>query len=240
MPKINSLAAGSSAQRGGLNHQAIEDYLKTIYKLALVEAPVTTSRLAEAREVRPASATGMVKRLANLGLVHYEKHRGVTLTEEGKRIALEVIRHHRLIEAYLIQALGFTWDEVHEEADLLEHVISEKLEARIAAALGHPQFDPHGAPIPTLGGQVERVEHPILSRQVAGFSGRVARIRNDDDGELLRYLAQLGLVPGANVVVQRVEPFDGPLTLDVDGVRRIVGRTAAEAVMVDPAASPRS
>lgn len=233
MPEIHSLGASSSAQRGGLNHQAIEDYLKTIYKLALEEAPVSTSRIAEARSVKPASATGMIKRLANLDLVHYEKHRGVSLTDEGTRLALEVIRHHRLIEAYLIEALGFTWDEVHDEADVLEHVISEKLEERIAAALGYPEFDPHGAPIPTKEGEIAELAHAALTELPPGTSARVARIADDDNADLLRDLAGLGLQPGAMVRLIAAESHDGPLTLIVNGVTRLVAHNLATAVLVD-------
>ena len=164
MPEITFLPPGSSTQRGGLNHQAIEDYLKTIYSLAEEESPVSTSRIAAARNVKPASVTGMLQRLEQLQLVNYEKHYGVTLTETGHKIALEVIRHHRLIELYLIEALGFSWDEVHEQADILEHVISEKLEERIAAALGYPTFDPHGDPIPNKEGQIAQTDaRPLIS-----------------------------------------------------------------------------
>ena len=133
MPKIDTLDHGQSQQRDSLTHQAIEDYVKTIYSLALEESPVSTSRIAAARSVKPASATSMIQRLARLKLVNYEKHYGVTLTEAGEKLALEVIRHHRLLELYLMEALGFRWDEVHEQADILEHVISEKMEERIAA-----------------------------------------------------------------------------------------------------------
>ncbi|MCO5187855.1 MAG: metal-dependent transcriptional regulator [Anaerolineae bacterium] len=233
MPQIRSLPDGSSPQRHGLNHQAVEDYLKTIYKLARTESPVSTSRLAEARDVKPASATGMIKRLSNLGLADYEKHRGVTLTPEGEQIALEVIRHHRLIELYLIEALGFTWDEVHDEADLLEHVISEKLEERIAAVLGNPQFDPHGDPIPSKEGTIEIIAARSLTLVEAGQTVRVIRVRDDHKGDLLRYLAQRGLQPGVEVMVTSVEPFDGPLTIMVAGNEHIIGRKAAGAVLVD-------
>jgi DtxR family Mn-dependent transcriptional regulator len=142
-----------SKQIDNLSRQAVEDYLKTIYELAEVTSPVSTTRIAEAREVKPASATHMAQRLANLGYVHYEKHGGVTLTERGRKLALEMIRHHRLIELYLTEKLGFRWDEVHEQADLLEHVISEPLAARMAATLNEPAFDPHGSPIPSKAGR---------------------------------------------------------------------------------------
>lgn len=232
MPRIEALETGSSTQRDGLNHQAIEDYLKTIYALAETESPVSTSRLAEARQVKPSSVTNMIQRLNKLKLINYEKHYGVTLTEHGRRIALEVIRHHRLIELYLIEALGFSWDEVHEQADILEHVISEKLEDRIAEALGNPTIDPHGDPIPQRDGTMIVIEAQPLATLSAGAKGTVARIPNDENSEMLRYLAELGLVPGAAVDVLNVEPFDGPLTVKIDGVERVVGFSVATAVLV--------
>ncbi len=233
MPEIDALPDGSSRQRHNLNHQAIEDYLKTIYTLAQVETPVSTSRIAEAREVKPASATSMIKRLANLNMVNYEKHYGVTLTPAGEKLALEVIRHHRLIELYLIEALGFSWDEVHEQADILEHVISEKLEERIAAALNYPEFDPHGDPIPAKDGSMTRVDVELLSTVTSGQTVWVRRILDDANSELLRYLGDMGLVPGAAVSVQAVAPFEGPLTLLIDGQTQVIGRNVATSVLVE-------
>jgi len=210
-PEIETLSLGSSHQRDGLNHQAIEDYLKTIFRLEEEISPVSTSRIAAARAVKPGSATSMVQRLHKLNLVDYEKHYGVTLTAAGRDIALEVIRHHRLVELYLIEALGFTWDEVHEQADLLEHVISEKLEERIAAALDYPEFDPHGDPIPSKDGKFVAVQTQPLSELGAGVRAIVARVPDDADSELLRYLGDLGLTPGKELAVMEVAPFDGPL-----------------------------
>jgi len=224
--------SGSSMQRDGLNHQAIEDYLKTIYMLAEKESPVSTSRIAEARQVKPASATSMIQRLAKLELVYYEKHYGVTLTAAGEKIALEVIRHHRLIELYLMEALGFTWDEVHEQADILEHVISEKLEERIAAALGHPDFDPHGDPIPSKEGIVAEPNTLSLAHMSIGKPAMVSRVPDDANSELLRYLAEIGLVPGAEVEVTAVAPLDGPRTILINGQEKIIGRRVATAVRV--------
>lgn len=232
-PRIENLPAGSSAQRNSLNHQAIEDYLKTIYVLAEEESPVSTSRLAEARQVKPASVTSMVQRLAKLNLVDYEKHYGVTLNESGRQIALEVIRHHRLIELYLMEALGFSWDEVHEQADILEHVISEKLEERIAAALDHPTVDPHGDPIPAKDGTIPTVEMEPLVGLAPGTEVRVARIVEDGQSDMLRYLSELGLTPGTMVRVVELAPFSGPLTLEVDGETRIVGHHVASAILVE-------
>jgi DtxR family Mn-dependent transcriptional regulator len=235
-PRIDGLEPGSSAQRGGLNHQAIEDYLKTIYSLAQEESPVSTSRVALARGVKPASATGMIQRLARLGLADYEKHYGVTLTPAGEKIALEVIRHHRLIELYLIEALDFSWDEVHEQADILEHVISEKLEEKIAAALNFPQFDPHGDPIPAKDGTMPDLAWVQLNGMMPGAAGRVARIVDDENSELLRFLAGLGLVPGAMIEILEVAPFNGPLTVRIDESEsaRVVGFGVARSILVEP------
>ena len=232
-PIIENLPDGSSSQRDNLNHQAIEDYLKTIYVLAEEGERVSTSRIAEAREVKPASATNMIQRLARLNLVDYEKHNGVRLTENGLQIALEVIRHHRLIELYLMEALGFLWDEVHEQADILEHVISEKLEERIAAALNHPTVDPHGDPIPSLEGAILAVDMQPLSSLEAGSRGRVARIVDDANSEMLRYLANLGLVPGTTFRVSEVAPFEGPITLEFDDNHKVVGRNVAATILVE-------
>jgi DtxR family Mn-dependent transcriptional regulator len=232
-PDIKSLPTGSSLQRDGLNHQAIEDYLKTIYMLEQEEKPVSTSRIATAREVKPGSATSMIQRLNKLNLVDYEKHYGVTLTEAGRDIALEVIRHHRLVELYLMEALGFTWDEVHEQADILEHVISEKLEERIAAALNYPEFDPHGDPIPSKEGRITPVDNRPLSKLKVGETAIVSRIPDDTNAELLRYLADLGLTPGTEISVTLIAPFDGPLTLDVKGAPIVIGQRVADAVLVE-------
>lgn len=233
MPKINALDRGQSQQRDNLNHQAIEDYVKTIYALAQEESPVSTSRVAVARSVKPASATNMIQRLAKLKLVDYEKHYGVTLTEAGEKLALEVIRHHRLLELYLMEVLGFSWDEVHEQADILEHVISEKLEERIAAVLNHPEFDPHGDPIPAADGTMAVTTTTALSEVAAGKRAKVARVLDDSDSALLRYLAELRLVPGATVLMVEVAPFFGPLSIEVDGMPHVIGRNLAELILVE-------
>ncbi len=231
-PDIDTLSPGSSLQRDGLNHQAIEDYLKTIYKLEQVKSPVSTSRIAAERRVKPGSATSMIQRLSKLNLVHYEKHYGVTLTDAGREIALEVIRHHRLVELYLIEALDFGWDEVHEQADILEHVISEKLEEKIAAALNYPEFDPHGDPIPSKEGQVIQVMAYRLSELLPGSQAMVSRIPDDADSELLRYLGSLGLIPGEKIMIVDVAPFEGPITVQIAGVNKIIGNKVATHVLV--------
>lgn len=234
MPEIEALSGGSSRHLNSLTHQAIEDYVKTIYMLAQEESPVSTSRVAQARDVKPASATSMIQRLAKLNLVDYEKHYGVTLTAAGEKLALEVIRHHRLLELYLMEALGFTWDEVHEQADILEHVISEKLEERIAAALDHPEFDPHGDPIPTREGVIASVEAQPLSSVPVETTAVVTRIPDDTNSEMLRYLAEQGLTPGAVLHVVDVAPFSGPITIAIEEETRVIGHTVASAVLVTP------
>ena len=233
MPKIESLDGNLKDDRGGLSHQAIEDYLKTIYHLSEENDRVSTSQLAEARGVKQASATGMVKRLAELNLVNYKKHSGVFLTEAGKKIALEVIRHHRLIETYLIEALGFTWDEVHDQADILEHVISEKLEDRIASVLNDPEFDPHGAPIPKKDGTLPVKEMERLYRLPKGTKGLVAEIHRDNDVEMLRYLADNGIRPGVEIEITEKAPFDGPITLSVAGTLIVIGDKVAQAISIE-------
>lgn len=239
MPRIEALEDGEDEIEGGSSvythpsHQSIEDYLKTIYLLAREESPVSTSRLAEARDVKPGSVTGMVKRLADLNLVAYTKHKGASLTPSGEKIALEVLRHHRLIETYLIEALGFSWDEVHEQADILEHYISEKLEERIAAALEHPTVDPHGAPIPSKEGVMPNQLTVPLTSLKPGDRTVVIRIISDEDGDLLRYLADRQLRPGTMVEMIASEPFDGPLTVLLNNEETIIGFQVASAVLVD-------
>jgi DtxR family Mn-dependent transcriptional regulator len=232
-PDIDSLPGSSSHQRNILNHQAIEDYLKTIYALEQDESPVSTSRIALARSVKPGSATSMIQRLARLNLVNYEKHYGAALTEAGKQIALEVIRHHRLVELYLIEALDFSWDEVHEQADILEHVISEELEEKIAAALNYPSFDPHGDPIPSREGLMVEVETLALADLPDNTTAIVSRVPDSADGDFLRYIAQLGLIPGNELTVVEAAPFDGPLTIEINGQKQIVGYKTASTIRVE-------
>jgi DtxR family Mn-dependent transcriptional regulator len=212
--------------------QAIEDYLKTIYKLE-EKSSATTNEIARAMGVAPASVTNMLKRLAELKLVEYTSHKGVTLTEPGRKAALEIIRHHRLIEMYLHEALGYSWDKVHDEAEHLEHHISEEFEDRIAEFLGHPTHDPHGDPIPTKDGKLPEIKHESLFKTEAGETVVVQRVP-DSDPELLRYLADIGLKPKAKVDVLLKAPFNGPLTLKVAEKEIIIGREVAEKVFVAP------
>ncbi|HEX8550322.1 MAG TPA: metal-dependent transcriptional regulator [Abditibacteriaceae bacterium] len=212
---------------------AIEDYLKAIYKLrADGEAAVTTLALAGRLGVAPPSATAMVKKLAALELVSHAPYHGVELTEAGERIALEVIRHHRIIETYLAQVLGIAWDKVHEEAERLEHVLSEEVEARMAAALGEPAHDPHGAPIPSVDGRIARERWPRLDACESKSLATVRRV-SDENAELLRHLYETGLVPGARIEVVRNVAAEGALVLRVDGKKRTVGTGAAAAVFVE-------
>jgi DtxR family Mn-dependent transcriptional regulator len=210
----------------------VEDYLKAIYNLAQESGQVRTVPLSEALNVKPASVTAMLKTLAELKLVEYEPYYGVTLTEAGEKIALEVIRHHRLIELYLVEALGFSWDEVHEEAEALEHVISEKLEERIAAYLEHPTLDPHGDPIPTLDGTVPESSTLCLADLPPKAKVRVVRVC-DQHAERLRYLAELGLVPGARVQVTGSAPFDGPVSVRVAGAIHALDKRLAQTILVE-------
>lgn len=213
----------------------IEDYLKAIYSLRLRDGQVRTVVLAEHLGVKPPSVTAMLKTLAELKLIEYEPYRGVELTNKGEQIALEIVRHHRLIELYLVEALGFSWDEVHEEAEVLEHFISQKLEARIAAYLGDPTRDPHGDPIPTVEGvlpdNAER-ENRSLSDLPLQTQARVVRVC-DQRAELLRYLAGLGIVPGALVRVVASEPFGGPVTVQIDGETHALDRRLARSILLD-------
>jgi DtxR family Mn-dependent transcriptional regulator len=214
---------------------AMQDYLKAVYRLAQAGGTVTTQRLAEELGVSGPSVTNMVKRLAELGLLRHEPYRGVELTPAGERIALEVVRHHRLLELYLVTSLGYGWDEAHAEADRLEHHISEALEARLDAALGHPDTDPHGDPIPAVDGTLVAAPAVPLSELPVDRRAVVRRVA-DGDPSRLRYLAEIGLVPGATVTVVERLPFEGPLRVIVGGTERLVGLPLAGAVAVAEAA----
>ncbi len=222
----------ADGSRSTIVTHAMEDYLKTIYELSQDQAQVTTSRLAERMNVRPASATGMLKTLAELHLVTHTRYYGVSLTPAGERVALEILRHHRLIERYLVEALGFGWDEVHDEADRLEHVISEKFEARIATLLGHPTTDPHGAPIPAMDGTMPAHSTINLADVSVGIPHTITRVRGDNFPERLKYLESLGLVPGKEVIVETAAPFDGPLSITVDGSTVVLDRRMAMLIVV--------
>lgn len=211
----------------------MEDYLKALYKLQVEGVRVPTSAVAAAMGVTAASATNMIKRLAELHLVEYERYRGVELTPDGRRAALEIIRHHRLIELYLQHALGYSWDEVDAEAERLEHAVTPEFAQRIEAWLGNPTHDPHGHPIPSR----DLVMPPDAGcASLAELTGPArARIRTVDDTDpaRLRYLAELGLLPGQEIAVTAVGPFEGPLTILVGDTPQVIGRELARHVTID-------
>src|SRR5919112_6348200 len=202
---------------------AVEDYAKAIYALETrAQGAVSNNALADRLGVSPASASSMVKKLAGLGLVRHEPYRGVKLTPEGLKVALEVIRHHRLLERYLAEELGVPWDRVHDEAEVLEHVLSEELEALIAAKLGHPTRDPHGDPIPTADLVIDEQPTQSLAALEPGATGVLVRI-SDSDPEILRYLADRGIGPGDAFAVVDKQPFDGPLFVRVGDAVHVLG-----------------
>ncbi len=208
---------------------AVQDYLKGIYALESVGERVTTSALAERMSVSAPSATAMAKRLAELGLVERAPYRGVALTDEGRRGALEVLRHHRLLERYLVDRLGLSLDQVHAEAELLEHALSEELEAKIDAELGFPTHDPHGDPIPDRELRVSTGRDRTLIDLEAGEHTTVSRVP-DGDPELLRYLTELGLVPGSAVEVVSHAPFAGPVTVRTERGDHAISRELADRI----------
>ena len=224
-----------------MHTQAVEDYLKAIYDLGRSGGAVSTSALASKLGVSGASVSGMLKKLAKGALVEHRPYQGVALTAAGRRVAVETIRHHRLVEAYLHQALGVPWDRVHAEAEQWEHVLSEDLEARMDAALGHPTHDPHGAPIPTPDLVLVEPDHPPMASLQPGHHATVAEV-SDHDAELLRYVGALGLYPQTRFAVVAVAPFEGPLTIRLDGAAAdvTVGRRAAEFIAVHDLSSPSS
>lgn len=204
-----------TARTPAISH-AMEDYLKAIHQIAEASggAPVQTQALADRLEVSTASVTGMVKKLDQVGLVEHAPYRGVVLTPTGEQVALEILRHHRLLELYLVEQLGMSWEEVHAEADRLEHVISEGLEDRIAAALGQPDRDPHGDPIPARDGTVPSDPWQPLATAPTGTDVEILRV-SDRDPRLLQYLAERGLTPGAIAHVDEVDALAGVITLRV-------------------------
>ncbi|MGB8982778.1 MAG: metal-dependent transcriptional regulator [Anaerolineales bacterium] len=213
---------------------SIQDYLKHIYELTENGEAASTNSLAGKLNIRPASVTGMIQKLASAkpALVEYQKHQGVTLTKDGRKAALEVIRHHRLLEAWLVQTLGYSWDEVHEEADRLEHVISEDFERRIAAAMGDPVRDPHGELIPTADLKMPSDKLTPLASLRPGQMATITRVQASDK-ELLRHLEGLGLVPGAQVEVMDYSPYDHNLTIRVGRKTSICGLNITGKIFVE-------
>jgi DtxR family transcriptional regulator, Mn-dependent transcriptional regulator len=211
----------------------VQDYAKAIYALQSRHGEATsTNALADRLGVTPASASGMVKRLVELGLVEHQPYHGVSLTEEGRRVALEVIRHHRLLELYLVETLGVPWDRVHDEAEVLEHVLSEELEELIATKLGDPTRDPHGDPIPTRELTIEEGSTVSLQSLEAGARGTFTRV-SDSDPEMLRYLADQGIAPGDELEVVDKQPFEGPLFVRFGDRLQVLGGALARAMRVE-------
>lgn len=225
------MAKTNMANRRKKLTSAHEDYLKAIYVLRSRGNEVTNSALAQHLEVSPASATNMVKKLAGLNLVEYERYQSISLSTAGERVALEVLRHHRLLELYLHQELKLPWHQVHAEAERLEHVISEALEDAIAVALGNPLVDPHGDPIPTKKGQIEQVAGMPLSAVELDRPYRLVQVLMQDE-DRLRYLGALGLYPNAQVTLLERAPFDGPLLIDVDGTNHALAHEMAKLLLV--------
>jgi DtxR family Mn-dependent transcriptional regulator len=217
------------------NTEAIEDYAKAIHALARRQrGPVGTTAVAGRLGVSPGTVTAMLKRMDDLGLVVHEPYHGVSLTAAGEKVALEVIRHHRLIEAYLAEALGMPWDRVHDEAEVLEHYISEELEERIATALGDPSSDPHGDPIPSAKLDLAEDETIALDDLEPGESAVLARV-SDSDPEMLRHLDKLGIRPGLALRLKGEQPFGGSLLVEVEGAEHQLGGELARAIRVVPA-----
>ena len=210
---------------------AVQDYAKAIFTLESRDGAASTTDLAALLEVRPASVSGMLRKLSALGLVEHERYRGVRLTERGRRVALEVIRHHRLVELFLVESLGMTWDEVHAEAEVLEHALSEELEELIAAKLGDPTVDPHGDPIPSRELKLAEIPAPTLEELEPGEAATFVRI-SDAEPEMLRFLGERGIVPGARLRLVERQPFDGPLFVRVGRNVHVLGATLARAMHV--------
>jgi DtxR family transcriptional regulator, Mn-dependent transcriptional regulator len=213
----------------------VEDYLKAIYSIGKGTGAAATNEIAQRLALAPASVSGMVRRLAGQGLLAYERYHGVKLTESGRRAALRTLRRHRVIEAYLAEALGYPWDRVHEEAERLEHAVSDELVDRMAATIGEPEVDPHGAPIPTKDGAVDETEYTSLAELPIGASGMVVRV-SDEDPKMLRYLGELSILPGKRITVKARAPYGGPITLGVGRQELSVGPALAAQVLVAPLA----
>jgi len=212
--------------------RASEDYLKAIHFLQITDKKVSTSAIAERLGVAQASVTGMIKKMAEMKLVEHSPYQGVELTAAGEKIALEIIRHHRLLELYLAEAMGYSWDKVHDEAEKLEHVISEEFEDKIDEFLGRPTADPHGAPIPTKDGQMPAFQGFALSQAEAG-DHVIVRMVSDRDAEKLRYLGKIGLFPNVEIVVIDKAPFNGPMHVRINETSHHLGRELADMIVVD-------
>lgn len=213
--------------------RAMEDYLKAIYQLSLQSGRVSTSQLAERMKCTPASVTNMLQKLSALKVVEYAPYQGVQLTSTGRKIALEVIRHHRLLELYLSEVLGYSWDQVHAEAEELEHFISEEFEARIDEALGFPDRDPHGDPIPTKDGKIDS-EHFLSLWEAKSGQGVIVRRVSDNNPEMLRYLASIGIYPNVQLKILERAPFNGPIHIQAETGQHSLGEELARQIFVTP------
>jgi DtxR family Mn-dependent transcriptional regulator len=209
---------------------SVEDYLKAINRLSPEGRPASTSHIAHLLELSPASVSGMVKRLSEQGLLEHVPYRGVQLTAEGRRAALRMVRRHRLIEAYLVAKLGYTWDTVHEEAERLEHAVSDTLVERMAAVLGHPTVDPHGDPIPGADGSIHEPDCLPLADVPEGRTVELRRV-HESQPDRLRYIGSIGLTPGAAVTVVERQPFQGPMTVEVAGEVHVIGHDLAQVLL---------
>jgi DtxR family transcriptional regulator, Mn-dependent transcriptional regulator len=211
----------------------VEDYLKAIWTLQQLESPVSTSRIAERLHLTSAAVTAMIKRLADQKLLRHEPYYGVTLTATGELAALRIIRRHRVLELFLSEVLGYAWDRVHEEAERLEHAASDELIERLARLLGEPARDPHGSVIPSASGEMDQAHYPSLVEIGTGLSARVLEVQVSEP-EQLRYLGSMELYPGAEVTVTESAPFEGPLSLEVNGRSRVLARSLAQRIRVEP------
>src|SRR5881394_1214053 len=215
--------------------RSVEDYLKSVFHLSNQGGFATTSDIAAMLEVAPPSVSGMMKRLSETGLIEHVPYRGVQLTQQGRRAALQMIRRHRILESYLTSKLGYDWGDVHVEAERLEHAVSEKLIGRMADALGEPRYDPHGAPIPTAAGEIEEAELVSLAAAEVGHTVVLQEV-SDEHPARLRYLAEQGLRPGVQLTVIDRQPFNGPTTARLgDGTTRVVGQELALLLLCRPA-----
>jgi DtxR family transcriptional regulator, Mn-dependent transcriptional regulator len=207
--------------------RSVEDYLKVIYHLSSQGGFAATSDIAAQLDVSAPSVSGMVKRLSETGLIEHVPYRGVQLTAQGRRAALKMIRRHRVLEVYLIQRLGYDWDGVHDEAERLEHAVSDELIERMSAALGHPRYDPHGAPIPTAAGEIEEADLISVADAPVDQALELRQVGTEDPARL-RYFAEQGLVPGAQLTVTDRQPFNGPTTVRLGLGPRVIGRELAQ------------
>ncbi|CAN5664771.1 metal-dependent transcriptional regulator [soil metagenome] len=211
---------------------AVEDYLKAIYQLSEAGAPVSTSAIADRLGIAAGSVTGMLKRLAEAGLVEHTRYHGARLTDNGVMTAVRTIRRHRILERFLVDVLGYTWDRVHDDAERLEHVVTDEMIDRMAGVLGEPDADPHGAPIPSALGEFNEQVYPSLADMERGERATLRQVP-DEDAAALRYLAELQLTPGAALEVVDVAPFNGPMHVLINGAEQVLGRELATKIKVE-------